>query len=108
MEDQIIVNGLVWLKLADLEIVLYKKGYFGFQDSSKKYVDKIVETIYSIPTLKHRETKSRKHGRWFVTHYVANKRTQYKITFDKKDNRYIVRNIITANERAYKSIIGSL
>jgi hypothetical protein len=77
-------------------------------ESAIDYVRKIKETINSIPNLTHRRTKNYKYGTWYVTHKSKNKRTQHKITFDKKDNRYLVKNIFTIYESGYpKYILGT-
>jgi hypothetical protein len=92
-------------KLRQLEHTLYEKGYFGFMDSSIDYVDETRKTIFSIPTLKHSKTKNPKVGKWFVRH-KPNKQTTYYITFDRKDRRYLVKDLITNHEPAYRTAIS--
>ena len=104
---EIIILPLLELKLERLIFTLFKREYFGSMESAIDYVQKIKETIYSIPTSSHKRTKNPKFGHWYVTHKSKNKRTQYKITFDKKDTRYLVKNIFTSYESGYsKYILG--
>lgn len=104
---EIIILPLLELKLERLIFTLYKKEFFGSMESAIDYVRKIRDTINSIPSLSHKRTKNTKYGQWYVTHKSKNKRTQYKITFDKKDTRYLVKNIFTSYESGYpKYILG--
>jgi len=102
MEQQVIISPVVISKLKKLELVLFKKEYFGFLDSAEEYVHKIFDTIYSIPTVKHHKTKTKKAGAFFVRH-KPNSQTIYYITFDIKDNRYLVKDIFTNHEKRYKT-----
>jgi hypothetical protein len=68
-------------------------------------VDEIYDTIYSIPDLKHGKTKNPKIGKFFVRHKPSSKTTYY-ICFDVKDDRYLVKTIITNHEKDYKKILG--
>jgi hypothetical protein len=103
--EKIIISKRVKYKLSNLALTLYQKEYFGFEDSAQKYVDKIVLAILSIPTLKHSKTKNPKVGKWFVRH-KPNKQTTYYITFDRKDRRYLVKDLITNHEPAYRTAIS--
>ena len=97
---QVEVSSKVALKLKKLVFILYKKEYFGFMDSAIAYVDKIRETVRSIPELKHSKTRNSKYGSYYVR-YKANSNTIYYITFDKKGDRYLVKNIISSHEAHY-------
>jgi len=104
---EIIILPLVELKLERLTFILYKREYFGSMESALDYIRKIKETMYAIPFLYQKRTKNEKFGKWYVTHKSKNKRTQYKITFDKKGDRYLVKNVFTAYESGYpKYILG--
>lgn len=105
MEGQIIISINVDKKLATLETILFKKGYFGFKDSAKRYVDAIYDTIDSIPELKHYKTKNPKIGMFFVRH-KPNRQTTYYITFNTKNGNYVIKDIITNHEKDYKKIMG--
>jgi hypothetical protein len=102
---QVIISNRVRVKLKNLVDILYKKEYFGFRDSAKKYVSEIEDTIYSIPDLKHSKTKNPKVGMYFVRH-KPNSKTTYYICFNTKDDRYLVKTIITNHEKDYKKIMG--
>ena len=105
MEEKIIIFPVVAKKLKKIETVLFKNEYFGFKDSAKKYIDKIIDTIFLIPELKHSKTKNPKRGEWYVRH-KANDNTTYYITFDTKGERFLVKNIVSNHEKAYSKIIG--
>jgi len=104
-EGIIIIAPSVASKLEKLETILYKKGYFGFKDSAKNYVHKIIDTIFEIPKLKHSKTKNPKIGAWFVRH-KANDNTIYYISFVIKGERFLVKNIVSNHEKAYKKVLG--
>jgi hypothetical protein len=105
MENEIIISNYLISKLNDLETLLYRKEYFGFEESSKEYVDKIYDVIYEIPNQKPRKSKDKKLGEFYIT-YRPNKNTMYCILFSNKGHRYIIEDIITNHERAYDRIMG--
>jgi hypothetical protein len=105
MGQKIILTEKVIKKLDKLENVLFDKEYHGFRDTSKKYIDNIIDAIFSIPEQKHHETKNPKIGKWFVR-YKVNSKTTYYITFDFSRDNYLIQNVITNHEKAYKKIFG--
>lgn len=105
MENQIIISNYLISNLNDLETVLYKKGYFGFEESSKEYIDKIYDVIYDIPNKRHRKSKDKKLGDFYIT-YRPNKNTMYCIVFSNKGNTYYIEDIIKNHERAYARVMG--
>lgn len=104
--EEIIVWEEVIAKLDKLTRTLYEKEYFGFEASCEDYVNKIYDFIYKIPKLRHRKTKQKRHGSYFVKYEVKNKRTVYFITFDKNGNKYIIKNIFTSYEEEYPTYIS--
>ena len=105
--EEILIWDEVIDKLDNLTRVLYEKEYFGFDDSCEEYVNKIYDFIYTIPKLRHRKTKNKRYGLYFVKYEVKNKRTEYYVTFDKKGERYIVKNIFTSYEEGYPTYVSS-
>ena len=106
MENQIIISNYLISKLNDLETALYKKGYFGFKESSREYIDKIYDVMYDIPNKKSRKSKDKKLGEFYIT-YRSNKNTMYCILFSNKGNRYVIEDVITNHEKQYARIMGS-
>ena len=104
--ERIIISIEVRSRLKELVHLLFEKDYFGFKDSAKSYVDKIVETILAIPRLKHYQTKDTSRGSYFVRH-KANSNTTYYILFDIKGNRYYITNIISNHEARYSKYLPS-
>ena len=105
MEQEVVILVKVISKLKKLETILYKMSYFSFQDSCELYVNKIFDTIHSIPDLKHTKTHNPKYGEWFVRH-KPNRKTTYYITFSRKADRYLIKNIISNHEEEYLEVVG--
>jgi len=51
MEREIVYAQEVEQFLDELLIILFEKGYFGFPDSAKSYVDKLLENSYGLTLL---------------------------------------------------------
>jgi hypothetical protein len=95
MAQKVIIKPEVVDFLADLMNVLYKEEYFGFFESSLDYVDKIIEFINQIPTLKYKSTIKKDFGKYYCT-YKANKKTSWYVLFDIETDIYLVK-LITNN-----------
>ena len=81
--------------LFDLVHILYKEEYFGFFESSAKYVQNIIDEIdENLPKVTHHETpKELKHyGKYYAT-VKGSKRTTWYIVFNKNENRFSVKYI---------------
>lgn len=86
---------------------LYQKGYFGFIESAKEYVDKLTDDIHFNIHKRQKKVappRFKKYGSHYVT-YHANKRTTWYIFFWLKNNRYIIR-YITNNHTSGQNIRG--
>ena len=94
-------------KLNSLVDILYYKEYFGFRDSAKDYVNAIYDFIYTIPTLKHRQTKNKKHGGYYCR-YKPNKNTTWYITFDIEDDLYLIKDITNNHSKDYPRFIAGI
>lgn len=85
--------------------ILFEEEYFGFKSSAEQYVLNIVNHIYKIPTLKHYKTLNPKWGYFYVKYKPAKSKTQYFITFDKKEDKFLVKNIISNHTKEYPMFI---
>ncbi|MBY0424614.1 MAG: hypothetical protein K2Q22_03170 [Cytophagales bacterium] len=101
---QVLVSKTVLDKLDHLETILYEEGYFGFEESSIKYVRKIRDTFQNIPFIKAAKTKNPIVGTSYVRHKV-NRNTTYYITFDAFENRFLIKNIFSNHEKGYSEYI---
>jgi hypothetical protein len=104
---KVILLPLLEDKLFDIVFMLYNKEYFGFIESAFNYVDEIVNFIYTIPTLKHKRTKNKKHGAYYCR-YKPNKNTTWYITFDIEDDLYLIKNITNNHSKDYPRFIAGL
>ena len=87
-----------------LAYILLAKQYFSFKKDALKYADDLKNFVYSIPAQKHYTTKLPKYGK-FYARYKPNKHTTYYITFDKIDEKYLIKNIITNHTPQYPRYI---
>lgn len=106
MEEVIILPELED-KLFDLVSILHKENYFSFLESSLSYVDNIINFIYTIPTLRFKETAHDKFGK-FYCNFKANRNTTWYITFDKKDEKYIIQYITNNHTEEYPYFISKI
>ena len=86
---------------------LYQKGYFGFIESAKEYVDKLTDDIYLNIDKRQKNIappRFKRYGSHYVT-YKPNKRTTWYIFFIFKNDRYIIR-YITNNHVSAQHIRG--
>ena len=97
MEREIIFSKKVELYLDELMFLLYEKEYFGFPDSAKLYVDRLVLFVEQnigilpgkiAPEYFHRFGKDLR----YIT-FNANKRTSWYIFYQERNNIYLVRYI---------------
>jgi len=87
--------------LDDLVIILYKKDYFGFLETSKNYVKELLEDIkINLPTKPHKPAPEyfNKYGKDMeYASFKKNKRTTWYVFFEIYDNNgeliYLVRYI---------------
>ena len=103
--ESVAVSIKVRIKLSHLIYILHEKEYFGFWETAEKYVDSIYDTILKIPEIKHSKSANPKIGTYFVRH-KANSKTTYYIIFDKKDDRYLVKDIFSNHDQSYENIIS--
>ena len=93
--------------LDDLVFELYDNEYVGFIESSEKFADKIIDFIYeSIENFPARKTP--KNLIFYGTNYMfykSNSRTTWYIFFDKKDDNYLITNIINNNFEQVKFLV---
>ncbi|MEO7308952.1 MAG: hypothetical protein ABIX01_01030 [Chitinophagaceae bacterium] len=102
--ERIITLALVLRKLDNLIPVLHGKKYFADRDNAHAYVEAIVDFIQSIPQQRHRPTKDTKYGAWYAE-YKPSRHTSWFVTFDKKGERYIIRNLINNHTKDYPEFI---
>jgi len=105
--EKIILLPEVIYKLNELINILYEKEYFGFIESSFKYVNDIYDFIHSLPTLHYKETANKKFGEYYCS-YKANRNTIWYITFDKKGDRFIVQYITNNHTEEYPYFISKI
>ena len=106
MEPEIIISSRLERKLFNLVSILVEKEYFGFLEDAENYVDVIYDFIQKIPEKKHRTCYSSLFGNFFVRFDCPKSRMQYFITFFKKDEKYLIENIISPKTPEYWLIFG--
>ena len=87
--------------LEELSYILYEKGYFGFLDTSEKYVEELFDDIKkNLPTKLHKPAPKYfdKYGKnMYYASFVKNKHTTWYAFFTKYDDNgeiiYLVRYI---------------
>ena len=105
--EKIILLPEVIEKLNELINTLYKKEYFSFIENSFNYVEAIYDFIYTIPTLPYKETANNKFGGYYCS-YKANRNTTWYITFDKKDDRFVIQYITNNYTEEYPYFISKI
>lgn len=103
--EKVIITSYAENKLSELILVLYQKEYFGFIEDAQNYVDNIYNFIETIPKISHKECFKNIHGKYFVRYDNPKSNMQYFITFDKKDNRYLIQDIISPKTKEYLAVI---
>jgi hypothetical protein len=89
--------------------ILFKKGYFGFRESAKEYVQKIKEDIENFIHLRQHQLTPpplNKYGKYYCS-IRTQSRTTWFVIFNKKDNRYLIK-FITNNHTAGAAILSVL
>ena len=104
---KVIVKEIVLSKLDGLVDTLFDSKYFGTKESALAYVHNISDFIQSIPQQRHRPTINNKHGAWYAE-YKPNRRTTWFVIFDKKGDRFVVRNLINNHTKDYPAFIKGL
>ena len=102
--EQIAFTAFAYRRLSGMTAMLLAKNYFSFLADADAYVNTLVDFIYTIPGQKHRATVLPKYGK-FYARYKPNKHTTYYITFDKIDEKYLIKNIITNHTPQYPRYI---
>lgn len=97
MEREIIFSKKVELYLSELMLLLFEEGYFGFSDSAKSYVDRLIlfaeKHIGIIPGKNAPDYFHRfGHNMKYIT-YNANKTTSWYIFYQERNNIYLIRHI---------------
>jgi len=95
--NQVLVSPAVLDYLDQTNYILYKKGYFGFPEAARKYIDKLLEFIYhDLPNCSKKNAPDyfKRFGKnmQFVK-YQPNKHTTWYIFFNYNNHRYLVRYI---------------
>lgn len=97
MEREIVFSKDVEQYLDELMHLLHEKGYFGFPDSAKSYVDHLVSFIeqqVGIRSGKNAPDFFKPFGKnlkYIIFH--ANKRTSWYILYQERNNIYLIRHI---------------
>jgi hypothetical protein len=88
--EQVAFTAFAYRRLSGMTAMLLAKNYFSFLADADAYVNTLVDFIYTIPGQKHRATVLPKYGK-FYARYKQNKHTTYYITFDKIDEKYLIK-----------------
>lgn len=101
LEDELInkLNGLAQL--------LFDKEYFSYLENAEDYVLNIKDFIYTIPSLKHKRTKNKKHGAFYCS-YKPNRHTTWYITFNTEASHYLIKNITNNHSKNYARFIAAI
>ncbi len=98
--EKIIITPLVYDKVDEIIMVLYKDEYCGFIDTAKSYGDAILNFIITIPQQKRKLTINPRFGKYYCR-YRHDKGTVYYITFDIDNGDYFIQNIISNHTSEY-------
>lgn len=104
---EVIITRSVHTKMDVLVDRLHSSKYFGNRKDAKSYVDALHSFMNSIATQRHRPTINPKYGAWYCE-FKPNRHTSWFVTFDKKEERYIVRNLINNHTKDYPAFIKAL
>ena len=108
MERDVIFSKKVELYLDELMLLLFEEGYFGFPDSAKLYIDRLisfVEKYIGILPGKIAPDYFQRFGqnmKYIIYH--ANKNTSWYIFYQERNNIYLIR-YITNNHVAAQHFI---
>ena len=97
-----------------LEIILYEKGYFSYEDDAHKYVDDLVFDVRNnLPKKRHKSAPKHydKYGKnMFYAAFPKNKHTTWYAFFDKYEEKrkiiYLVRYIGNNHTEAHRLYEG--
>jgi len=103
--EEVIFSTHIVEKLNELTHILFDKEYFGFKESAEKYTMAIYDHIYKIPKLKHHKTIHSQWGHFYIKYKPQKSNTQYFITFDKKGDKYLIKNIFSNHTEEYVRFI---
>jgi hypothetical protein len=108
MEQEIIFSKKVEIFLDELMLLLFEKEYFGFPDSAKLYVNRLIsfmEQYIGVLPGKNAPVFFQRFGQnmKYIT-YQPNKRTSWYIFYQERNNIYLVR-YITNNHVAAQHFI---
>ena len=97
MEREIIFSKKVEQYLEELMLLLFEEGYFGFPDSAKTYIDRLilfVEQHIGILPGKDSPDFFKRFGQnmKYIT-FHANKKTSWYIFYQERNNIYLIRYI---------------
>lgn len=104
---QVTVTAFVAEQTQKLATKLYLKNYFSYKEDAEAYVKRLKLFMESIPTQRHYPTKLPKYGK-FYARYKPNKHTTYYITFDKQNDQFLIKNIISNHTPQYPRYIKGL
>ncbi len=97
--EKVIFTDIVLQYFDNLVFNLFEEEYFGFPESAKDYVDKIVTfVLLSISNFPSKETP--KPIKYLGTNYIfykTNSRTTWYIFFEKRETNYLVTAVINNN-----------
>ena len=105
--EEIILDDLVKLQLRELALTLFNEEYFGFVTDAEDYVNIIVDFIFTIPTIKHKQTSFTKYGSYYCK-YKHNSKTTWYIVFDVQDDVYLIKFITNNHSADYPKFISWL
>ncbi|MXO03876.1 hypothetical protein [Flavobacterium sp. HBTb2-11-1] len=85
---------------------LFEDEYFGFPESARDYVDKIVEfVLLSISSFPHKKTpKSLQSLGADYIFYKTNSRTTWYIFFEKRNQNYLITGILNNHNEEAKEL----
>jgi len=97
MEREIVFSKKVELYLDELMLLLFEEGYFGFPDSAKSYVDRLIAFIeqhVGIQSSRNAPNFFKRFGKnlKYIT-FHANKRTSWYIFYQERNNIFLIKHI---------------
>ena len=97
MEREIIFSKKVELYLDELMLLLFEEGYFGFPDSAKLYVDRLISFIeehVGVYPGKIAPNYFRRFGQNLkYISYRVNKNTSWYFFYQERNNIFLIRHI---------------
>jgi hypothetical protein len=97
MEKQVIYAKEVELFLDELLLILFEKGYFGFPENAKSYIDKIIDFVGKnagiFPGKDAPDYFNRYGTNMKYIIYQANKSTTWYVFYQQRADIFLVRHI---------------